>query len=75
MALVAGGGRNKLIFQGWPASLQMGLVFCRGVRFGGVLRPDQPSADSVDGREPEALDPSREAEHVRFLLMRKMLRG
>jgi hypothetical protein len=53
----------------------MGLVFCLGVRFGGVIRPDQPSADAVDGREPEPLDPSPEAEHIRFLLMRKMLRG
>ena len=75
MALVAGGRGSKLIFQGGPASLQMGLVFCRGVRFGGAIRPDQPSADSVEGREPEALDASREAEHIRFLLMRKTLRG
>jgi hypothetical protein len=50
--------------------------FNRDVRFEGVIRPDQPSTNSVEGREPdEALDPSREAAHIRFLLMRKTLRG
>jgi hypothetical protein len=75
VALVTGGGRSKLIFQGVAASLEMGLAFCRGVRLGGVIRPDLPSTDAVEGREPEALDPSREAAHIRFLLMRKTPRG
>jgi hypothetical protein len=75
VALAAGGKGNKLIFQGVATSLSMGLAFCRGVCFGGAIRPDQPGADAVEGREPEALDTSREAEHIHFLVMRKTPRG